>query len=38
MGIFGRVLALMLRATDASVAEVDRILKQAVEDLQPETL
>ncbi len=38
MGTFGRVLALLLRATDASVAEVDRILKQAVEDLQPVTL
>jgi hypothetical protein len=38
MDIFGRVLALMLRATGASVAEVDRILKQAVEDLRPETL
>ena len=38
MGIFGRVLALMLRATGASVAEVGVILKQAVEDIKSDTL
>jgi hypothetical protein len=38
MGTFGRVLALLFRATDASVEEVDRILKQAVEDIKSDTL
>lgn len=38
MGTFGRVLALLLRATGTSVADVDRILKQAVEDIKSEML
>ncbi len=38
MGTFGRVLALLLRATGASVADVERILKQAVEDIKSDTL
>lgn len=38
MGTFGRVLALLLRATGTSVADMDRMLKQAVEDIKSETL
>lgn len=38
MSTFGRVLAIMFRATGASVAELRLILKQAVEDIKSDTL
>lgn len=38
MGTFGRVLTFLLKTTGTSVAQVDPMLKQALEDIKSETL
>jgi hypothetical protein len=38
MGTFGKVLAVLLRATGTSVADMDRVLKQAMQDIKSESL